>query len=113
MGDTLILGRDLGPGGRLSYTLRSSLELAIVDAINKTGRTVTEGTRVPRRISFTRLKQVPELLELRGSLGGMTSAMGCTEFSLGTDGTGFRGTNFIDALKRLAKGNKPVPFQLI
>jgi hypothetical protein len=53
--------------------------------INKNGRIVTEGTRVPRRISFTRLKQVPELLELRGSLGGMT--MGSTEFSLGTVST--------------------------
>ena len=47
-------------------------------------RTALPCTRVHPRISFTRLDQVRELPELRGSPGGMTSATGCTEFTLGT-----------------------------
>ena len=43
-------------------------------------RTVLRCTRVPARISFTRLEQVHELLEVRGT----TSPMGCTEYSVGT-----------------------------
>jgi len=35
------------------------------------------------RMSFARLGQIRELRELRGSPGGMTSAMGCIEFPLG------------------------------
>jgi hypothetical protein len=42
-------------------------------------RTVLRCTRVPARISFTRLEQVHELLEPRGLVKGMTSPMGCTE----------------------------------
>jgi hypothetical protein len=46
-------------------------------------RTVLPCTRVPPRVSFTRLEQVHELLELRGSPRGMASAVGCMGFSLG------------------------------
>src|SRR5271167_1369349 len=41
--------------------------------------------RVPPRTPITRLKQVHELLQLRGSPRGTASTVGCTEFSLGTD----------------------------
>jgi hypothetical protein len=36
------------------------------------------------KFAFTSLKQVRELLELRGSPGKMTSVSACTKFSLGT-----------------------------
>jgi len=47
-------------------------------------RTVLPCRRVHRRISFTRLRQGRKLLEAFGPVGGMTSLMGCTEFSVGT-----------------------------
>jgi hypothetical protein len=57
-------------------------------------RTVPTCTYAPPRISFTRLEQVRVLLELSGSPRGIASALGCTEFSIGTIDTNelYRGT---------------------
>jgi hypothetical protein len=47
-------------------------------------QTVLRCTRIPTRISFTRLELVHELLAPRGLVRGMTSPMGRIEYSVGT-----------------------------
>ena len=53
-------------------------------AIGTCARTVLPPKRMQRLISFSRLRQGRKLHGAFGPVGGMTSAMGCTEFSVGT-----------------------------
>jgi hypothetical protein len=71
-------------------------------------RTTLPCPRVHPRISFTKLEQVRELLGLRGSLGGITSAMGCTEFSLSTVGDNPGTITSREARSGVSRFNGPV-----
>jgi len=70
--------------GRLKEPESARLRAATPWAFEMFARTVLHCTGMHRRISFTRLRQGRKLLELCGPVGGMTSAMDCTEFSVGT-----------------------------
>ena|SRR2546430_1853824 len=74
-GELLKLGIDIGESSVSKYMVRCSRPPS------QTWRTCES---VHRRISFARLGQSLKLLEACGPVGGMTSPMDCTEFSVGT-----------------------------